>query len=120
MSTTVQTAEAWLALPEITFPVLASQATSGARFTVRKIGFLAVDEVDCERAGIEVKPGPAGKRLLPTSVVEFSSSATLCRLPLELSTWAFEAVNAAHAGFLRLPTTVEFGEIAGRKYAEFV
>jgi hypothetical protein len=120
MTTTIQSTADWLALPEIAFPVLKSTNDSGVRYTVHKVGFLAVDEKECQRAGIAAQPGPAGKRLLPTAMIEFSNTRALTRLPVELSDWAFECVSAAHAGRLRLPGMVEFGELAGRKHAEFV
>lgn len=120
MTTTVQSTADWLALPQIAFPILKSMEDGGVRYTVHKIGFLAVDEEECQLADIAAEPGPAGKRLLPTATIEFSDARTFVRLPVELSNWAFECVSAAHAGHLRLPAMVEFGELAGRKYAELI
>lgn len=120
MTTKVESITDWLALPEIAIPVLSSPSDSGTTHIVHKIGFLAVGIDECKREGLQAMSGPGGKCLLPTSVIEFAGSKKLCRLPLELADWAFQSVSAVHAGQFRMPATVEFGSLQGRKYAEYV
>jgi hypothetical protein len=116
----IESAVDWLALAEITFPPLKSELDNGTTFTVYKVGFLAVREQDCQELGIHAERGPAGKCVLPTSVIDFAGERKLCRLPVELSPWAFNCVAMAHEGLLKFPATVEFGLLDGRKYAEII
>ena len=116
----VNSLEEWLALPEISFPTLSGEKGEGSVYPVHKVGFLAVPEDQCKKAGISTEAGPGGKCLLPTAVVEFAASPKLCRLPLALASWAFNCVTMAHSGKLSFPASVEFGILNRRIYAEFV
>jgi hypothetical protein len=116
----IDSLEGWQTLPEVLFPKLKSGTEKGSIFSVHKVGFLAVPEDQCKKAGIKADAGPAGKCLLPTAVVEFDGTPKLCRLPLSLSPWAFNCVAMAHSKTLNFPSSVEFGFFNGRNYAEFV
>lgn len=114
----IESVEGWLALPEIFLPTLKSPNEKGSTVTVFKVGFLAVNEGDCVKAGIRAQKGAAGKCLLPTATVNFAEDRQLCRLPVALSEWTFSCVTLAMNGYRPFPSEVEFGLLDGRAYAE--
>jgi hypothetical protein len=52
--------------------------------------------------------------MLPTTMVQKASEASLHRLPTELSQWVLDAVALAHAGENQFPSKVEFGRLNGQ------
>ena len=116
----IESVEGWLALPEISLPTLRSPDEKGSVVNVFKVGFLAVNDGDCAKAGIRAKKGPAGKSLLPTATVSFAGERQLCRLPVALSEWTFGCVSTAMSGHNPFPSEVEFGVLDGRTYAELL
>lgn len=115
----VSSIEEWVRLPEISVPLVQSERDTGSVVTVAKVGFLAVNSADCQKAGIAADAS-LGKCILPTVVVGAGSQRQLYRLTVELGVWAFECVALAQEGRLRFPCEVEFGRLDGRAYAEFV
>lgn len=120
MKKKVLSVEEWLNLPEPTFPSLKMDKEEGSIYTVLKVGFLAVAEADCTRNGLKAQVGPGGKCLLPTTVVEFAGTPQLCRLPVELTSWAFNCVAMANRGMNPFPSKVELGVRDGRTYVELL
>lgn len=116
----VQSVEGWLALPEITLPTLRSPSETGSRYKVYKAGFLAANEVDSTKAGIQAQKVPGGKVLLPTITIDSSGERQLCRLPTDLADWVMSCMSSAMAGLKPFPAQVEFGYLDGRSYAEFL
>lgn len=116
----VKTYREWNDLPEISFPTLKSDRGEGSTYAVRKVGWLFADRQDC--VGLEIPLGAmaAGKVTLPTAVVEFDGKPQLCKLPIELGSWAFDQVALAHSGMNLFPAKVEFGILDGRHYAEIL
>lgn len=115
----VTSIEDWRKLPEVAIPKIASSAESGSVYRVHKVGFFLakLDPCPVEFQGAEQA---AGKRLLPTAVIDFDGSEQLCRLPIELSAWTKFCVGAAHSGGNPFPSEVEFGRLHGRAYAEIL
>ncbi|WP_425952963.1 hypothetical protein [Ralstonia pseudosolanacearum] len=108
----------WLALPELSIPVVASEADKGTIFMVHKVGFLFVNTADCRAAKLDSPSVADGKSALPTASVDFAGKVTLCRLPTALAEWAFSCVALAQQGIRSFPGKVEFGVLRGRAYAE--
>ena len=86
---------------------------------LHKVGFLLakLDPCPVEYQGAEQA---AGKRLLPTAVVDFDCAEQLCKLPIELSAWTKFCVEVAHSGSNPFPSDVEFDRLEGRAYAEIL
>jgi hypothetical protein len=116
----VKTYLEWNALPEILFPALKSDRGEGSTYAVRKVGWLIADRQDCTGLKIPPEAMAAGKVTLPTAVVEFDGKPQLCKLPIELGSWAFDQVALAHSGNNLFPAKVEFGVLDGRHYAEIL
>jgi hypothetical protein len=116
----MRSAEEWLKLPEISVPTLRSDSESGSILTVVKVGFLAVSESDCKRLNVVAPSGLGGKCILPTAVISANGTAELHRIPVELGPWVFDSVALAQAGRMLFPSTVEFGKLNGRVYAQHV
>jgi hypothetical protein len=116
----VSSVEEWLGLPELAVTSLATDEETGSIVTVIKVGFLGVSEADCRKVRIEAKPVVGNKCVLPTSLVEQYGTRQLVRLSLDLAPWAIECVALANAGRNPFPSQVEFGELDGRMFAEFV
>jgi hypothetical protein len=112
--------EEWLSLPELSIPSLATDKETGSICTVIKVGFLGVSEADCRKMRIRAKPVVGNKCVLPTSVVEQNGARQLVRLSLDLAPWVIDCVTLANTGRKPFPSKVEFGELNGRLYAEFV
>ena len=62
----------------------------------------------------------AGKRFLPTAIVDFDGAEQLCKLSIELSGWTQFCVSTVHSGGNPFPSEVEFGRLDGRAYAEIL
>jgi hypothetical protein len=118
-NTVVTSFEDWLKLPEVAIPKIASSAGSGSVYRVHKVGFLLAKLDPCPPEYQSAEQA-AGKRLLPTAVVDFDGAEQLCKLPIELSAWTKFCVGAAHAGDNPFPSEVEFGRLDGRVYAEIL
>jgi len=110
----------WLALPEVRVPTLQDDTETGLVMMVVKVGFLLATEAECEAAHISAEPGPNGKFVLPTAMIQDTELLRLHRLPIRLAPWVFDSVAVAHAGRNLFPSNVEFGELSGEIYAEHV
>jgi hypothetical protein len=110
----------WLALPEVPAPTIRDEGEMGVVMQVAKVGFLFATGEECEKAGLSAEPGPNGKFILPTAIIEEASGPSLHRLPPALAPWVFDAVALAHVGRNQFPSKVEFGRLKGRVYAEVV
>jgi hypothetical protein len=110
----------WMKLPEISIPRLNSDKETGTVLVVKKVGFLAVSEDDCMKAGAPANRIAENKCILPTAVVELDCRVTLLRLPVELAGWVFDCVALANAEQNQFPSKVEFGELNGRVYAQLI
>jgi hypothetical protein len=114
----VASAEEWKNLPEIVTPTISTPKQSGSDYVVHKVGFVLVDQSECLSVGIQPDTEIAGRLALPTAVIELDGDKWLCRLPLELTPWAIDLVGMAQLGGIQFPTTIEFGRLDGRTYAE--
>jgi hypothetical protein len=109
----------WRALPEVRVPTLRNEAETGTIVVVAKVGFLLATEEECADAHISAEPGPNGKFILPTAMIQEVKVARLHRLPTGLTSWVLDAVALAHNGKNLFPSKVEFGKLNGRIYAEY-
>lgn len=115
----VKTAAEWLALPEITAPVIATVEQKGSVCTVHQNDLLFVDAADCHEAKFKAPSIAVEKCALPTIIADFAKGpSALYRLPLELTNWAFSCIFSAQQGFRSFPAKVEFGRLDKRVYAK--
>lgn len=110
----------WVKLPEISIPRLESDKETGTVLVVKKVGFLAVSQDDCIKAGAPANRIAGNKCILPTAVVELDGRVKLWRLPVEFAGWVFDCVALANAERNQFPSKVEFGELNGRVYAQLI
>jgi hypothetical protein len=110
----------WLELPEVAIPCVQSESGDGVVLDVVKVGFLRASPNDCQRAGVSASTVIDGGCFLPTAVINSNGKSILHRLPVGLAEWVIDCVAIARTGRKPLPSEVEFGELAGRLYAEFV
>jgi hypothetical protein len=75
----VRSVEERLELPELSAPRIRSERDDGAVVTVLKVGFLAVSQEDCRKAGVTAPVVTGGKCFLPTAVVDLEASPLLHR-----------------------------------------
>lgn len=116
----VKSGKEWASLSEPQFPMLKSDEENGSIFEVRKVGFYMASLEECKKLNVIAEQVPGGKYALPTTFVKFGSEFELCKLPIELTGWVLQAVAMAHSGANPFPSSVEFGELNGRKYARIV
>jgi hypothetical protein len=109
----------WLKLPEVSMPSLRDNTETGTIVIVAKVGFLLATEADCRQLNLPAEPGPNGKLLLPTAMIQNGDRASLHRLPTDLTSWVVDAVALARIGKNLFPSRVEFGRLDGRPYAEY-
>ena len=118
--TTVASVTQWLDLPLVSAPSIGNEREKGAVMMVLKVGFLAVSQADCAAGRVSIPPSTGNKCILPTALIEMNGSSVLHRLPTGLANWAIDCVALAEAGKKLFPTQVEFGELRGAPYAEFL
>jgi hypothetical protein len=85
-ATHVLSVSEWLKLPEVSIPSLRDNTETGTIAMVAKVGFLLATEADCRKANLSAQPGPDGKLLLPTAMIQNGDRASLHRLRRGLST----------------------------------
>jgi hypothetical protein len=116
----IRSPEEWEALPEIMCPVIEG-ARKGSIYTVHAVGFLAMPVTGCKEVDLSGVLVEGEKCLLPTATIEFAEERQLCKLPLQLSDWALQAVALARQlGRSPFPLQVEFGILNGSHYAEML
>lgn len=118
----VTSIEEYLALPELPIPAVADERQAGRTVRVHKVGFYGALEPEVRRHKLDADfVKDAGRYLLPTTVADDDNGQKrFYRLPLSLSSWAFDAVAAAHALGNPFPCQVEFGILNDRHYAEMI
>jgi len=84
-TTHVLSVSEWLKLPEVSMPSLRSNTETGTIVMVVKVGFLLATEADCRQENLSAEPGPNGKLLLPTAMIQNGGRASLHRLPTDLN-----------------------------------
>ena len=93
----------------------------GSIYTVFKIGFLALPAADMPIEDLFGISPRAGKYVLPTAELLFSGGRQLCKLPVQLTDWAFDLVAQVQStGRTPFPSEIEFGVLDGRHYAEML
>jgi hypothetical protein len=110
----------WIRLPEVGCPKIEGPTKQGSVYTIYKVGFLGVSTTDIpiDFPSIVVQ---AEKYILPTIELDFGQERQLCRLPLQLTDWAFDLVALTQQlGGNPLPARIEFGVLDGRHYAEML
>jgi hypothetical protein len=110
----------WLELPEIPVPRVEDESQRGSLLKVNKVGFFIAALKDCQNAGVVASVVAEGKCFLPTAVVHQKGGPALHRLPMGLLNWVVKCVDLARAGNNLFPSEVEFGELRGQPYAEFL
>ena len=116
----IKTVSEWLALPEIEIPVISSPDKNGKVYKVKNVGFFMADIGECSSHNIIEKSNLAGKIPLPTIVTEAKNHFRQFRLPVDLNEWAHSCVSLAASGMNGFPCDVEFGNLNGNIYAEFL
>jgi hypothetical protein len=110
----------WVQLPEIACPKVADTTKKGAVYKVYKVGFLAIstNDIPLEMRGVFQQ---AGKYILPTIDLQFGDTRQLCKLPVQLTEWAFDlTATVQYTGKSPFPVEVEFGVLDDRHYAEMI
>lgn len=116
----VASLDEWKALPEIAVAAIKNERRQGTVYTFHKVGFFAIAVSDCRTIDTSGAILAAGKYVFPTAVVEFNDEKVLCRLPLQLSNWAFDAVALTRQLRNHFPMRIELGILRGRHYAEIL
>lgn len=119
----ISTFAEWAKLPLLNIPVLENEQEAGATYRVKRIGFLFAPKhflrvLDLSDENV-MKRGD--DMMLPTIEIETSGKTIMHKLPVPLSSWAYDTIAIAHSPLGNpLPCEVEFGVLDGRYYAEML
>lgn len=116
----ITSAEQWHSLPGLDVPVIQSVEETGAIYEVVKLGYYPAAKEECVAIGLKADQPQSVAYVLPFAHVDFDGEIKMCRLPIELTSWALRALLITQRGANPLPARIEFGKVNEQVFADIL